>query len=141
MTIESRDANNIILDTIFDVYSVKLTRSDGGGSEQYTATAFYQSAGLYKAELTPTVAGRYTMTVNIANDYTISNPSLSTEIIGSPFTITVDSDPEKNSIETFADTHIAGNLYEMTIQSRDANNNHLDSSFDVYTVEFTPSSG
>ena len=49
MTIESRDANNIILDTVFDVYSVKLTRSDGGGSEQYTATAFYQSAGLYKA--------------------------------------------------------------------------------------------
>ena len=98
MTIESRDANNIILDTIFDVYSVKLTRSDGGGSEQYTATAFYQSAGLYKAELTPTVAGKYTMTVNIANAYTISNPSLSSEIIGSPFTVTVDSDPIKSKI-------------------------------------------
>ena len=52
------------------------------------------------AKLTPTVAGKYTVRVNISNDYTHSNPSLPTEIIGSPFTVTVDSDHKLNSIET-----------------------------------------
>ena len=78
MTIQSRDAKDINLDSTFDVYSVQLKRSDGGGSQEYTTTAVYQSAGLYKAELTPTIAGKYTMTVNIANAYTASHPLAST---------------------------------------------------------------
>lgn len=39
--------------------------------------------------MTPTIAGQYTMTVKIKNFYTDSDSSLSTEIAGSPFTVTV----------------------------------------------------
>ena len=91
--------------------------------------------------LTPSVAGRYKMTVKIANAYTAANPSLSTEIIGSPFTVTVDSDPVKSTIEIFTRDHIAGDLYTLTIQSRDRNHNPLDSTFDVYKVYLTRSDG
>ena len=89
MTIESRDANDINLDSTFDVYSVQLKRSDGGGSQEYLGSAVYQSAGLYKVKLTPTIAGQYTMTVTIANDYTAFYPSASTQITNSPFIVTV----------------------------------------------------
>ena len=101
MSIQSRDANNNILDSKNDVYRVQFTRSDGGGSQQLAATAVYQSAGLYKVELTPTIAGKYTVTVKIANAYTAADPSVPTEIIGSPFTVTVDSDPRKSTVGTF----------------------------------------
>jgi len=84
------------------------------------------SYGLYKAKLTPTIAGKYTVKVKIANAYTAADPTISTEIIGSPFTVTVDSDPRKSSIETFKKTHILGEDYTMTIQSRDAKNKKID---------------
>ena len=72
--------------------------------------------------------------MHIKNTYTAFNPSLPTEIIGSPFTVTVDSDPGKSTIETITTEHIAGELYTLTIQSRDFNKDRLDSTFDVYTV-------
>ena len=50
-------------------------------------SATYQSSGLYQAQLTPTIAGKYTVTVTMTNDYTALNPSLSTKISGSPFTV------------------------------------------------------
>ena len=81
------------------------------------------------------------MTIRIANDYTAAHPTLSTEIIGSPFAVTVDSDPGKSKIKTFTTTHLAGALYTMTVESRDANNNILDSVFDGYSVWFTRSDG
>ena len=77
------------------------------------------------------------MTVKIANAYTAADPTISTEIIGSPFTVTVDSDPRKSSIETFKKTHILVEDYRMTIQSRDAKNKKIDSKNDLYSVEFT----
>jgi hypothetical protein len=49
MTLQSRDSSGNVLDASSDVYSVQLTRSDGGGSEQLTTTAVYQSTGLYQA--------------------------------------------------------------------------------------------
>ena len=66
------------------------------------------------------------MTVKIANAYTAANPSVSTKINGSPFIVTVDSDPGKSTIETFKKTCILGKDYTMTIQSRDAKNEKLD---------------
>ena len=91
LTIQSRDGNGNPLDSTFDVYTVQLTRTDGGGTQQLTTTAVYQpaSGGIYKAFLTPTIAGRYKMTVSIANAYTTTYPSISTNIIGSPFFLTV----------------------------------------------------
>ena len=41
------------------------------------------------------------MTVQMTNAYRKFNPSLPTEIVGSPFTVYVDSDHKLNSIETF----------------------------------------
>ena len=81
------------------------------------------------------------MTVRIANDYTVAHPTLSTEIIGSPFTVIIDSDPSQSTIETFTTTHIAGELYKMTIQSRDTLGDPLDSTFDAYSVMLTRSDG
>ena len=143
LTIQSRDVNRDSLDSKFDDYTVQFTRSDSGGSQQLATTAIYQptSGGLYKAQFTPTIAGQYTVTVHIKNAYTAFNPSLPTEIIGSPFTVTVDSDPGKSTIETITTEHIAGELYTLTIQSRDFNKDRLDSTFDVYTVQFTRSDG
>ena len=77
------------------------------------------------------------MTVKITNAYTAADPTIPTEIFGSPFTVTVDSDPRKSSIETFKKTHILGEDYTMTIQSRDAKNKKIDSKNDLYSVEFT----
>ena len=57
----------------------------------------------------------------MTNKYTADHPTYPTEIRGSPFTVTVDSDPTKSTIETFTKTQIAGALYTFTIQSRDAN--------------------
>ena len=74
------------------------------------------------------------MTVNVANTYTAAHPSASTEIVGSPFTVTVDSDPGKSKIKTFTTTHIAAEIYTITIQSLDANDLILDSLLDDYTV-------
>ena len=75
MTIQSRDANDKISDSKNDVYRVQFTRSDGGGSQQLAATAVYESAGLYKTELTPTIAGMYTVTVKFENAYTAADPT------------------------------------------------------------------
>jgi len=96
---------------------------------------------MYKANITPTIAGKYTVTVKMTNSYTTSHPTVPTEITGSPFTVEVDSDPGKNSIETSTETHIAGAVYTMTIQSRDANSSPLDSTFDDYSVTFVHSGG
>ena len=96
---------------------------------------------MYKANITPTIAGRYTVTVKMTNSYTASHPTVPTEITGSPFTVAVDSDPGKNSIETPTKNHIAGAQYTMTIQSRDADNLPIDSTFDVYSVTFVHSGG
>jgi len=74
------------------------------------------------------------MTVKIANAYTAAHFSAPKEIIGSPFTVTVDSDPKQSTVKTFATTHIAGDLYKMTIESRDAKNIILDSDLDIYSV-------
>ena len=81
------------------------------------------------------------MKVKIANSYTAAHPTLAAEIIGSPFIVIVDSDPSQSTIETFTTTHIAGQPYTMTIQSRDTLGNPLDSTFDVYSVWFTRSDG
>ena len=81
------------------------------------------------------------MTVKLANAYTAADSSVSKTIFGSPFTVTVDSDPEKSTIERFTTNHKAGALYSMTIQSRDANGNISDSKDDVYSVKFTRSDG
>ena len=67
----------------------------------------------------------------MTNAYTAADPTISTEIFGSPFTVTVDSDPRKSSIETFKKNHIASTLYSITMQSRDANSEILDSKNDV----------
>ena len=120
MKIQSLDLYGVVLDATSDVYSVKFTRSDSGGSEQLTTTAVYKSAGLYETKITPTIAGKYTVTVHMSNSYTTSYPSVSTEISGSPFTVTVDSDPAKSKIKTFSTAHLAGAVYTMTIESRDA---------------------
>ena len=117
---QSRDVNQKILDSLIDVYSVQFTRSDGGGSQFFTTKSVYQAAGLYKAQLIPTIAGQYTVTVNISNAYTAAYPTLPTTIKGSPFTVTFDSDPTKSTIETFPKIQIAGAPYTFTIQSRDS---------------------
>ena len=70
----------------------------------------------------------------MTNSYTAFNPSLLTEISGSPFTVFVDSDPRLCSIETYTKNHLAGALYTVTIQSRDSLNSPLDSTFDIYSV-------
>ena len=74
------------------------------------------------------------MTVKMTNLYTATFPSVPTEIIGSPSSVTISTDPGKSTIETFTTAHIAGSLYTIRMQSRDANSNPLDSSFDVYSV-------
>ena len=89
---------------------------------------------MYEANITPTIAGKYTVIVKMTNSYTASHPTFPTEITGSPFNVAVDSDPGKNSIETSTKNHIAGALYTMTIQSRDAISNISDSKRDVYSV-------
>jgi hypothetical protein len=51
------------------------------------------------------------MTVKMTNAYTALFPSLTTEILGSPFTVTVvagNSIPGKSTVETYQTTHIAG---------------------------------
>ena len=90
MTIQSRDTSGNELTHDDDTYSITLTRSDGGGSEVLTATATHQSNGLYEATLipTPTVAGTYTMTVDLTNDYT-ARTGVATAISGTPLTVTV----------------------------------------------------
>ena len=74
------------------------------------------------------------MTVQMANLYTATFPSVSKVIIGSPSTVTISSDPKKCAIKTFTTAYIAGELYTIIIQSNDANSSPLDSTFDVYSV-------
>lgn len=90
MTIQSRDISGNVLSHNDDTYTVTLTRSDGGGSEVHTATATHQADGLYEAILspTPTVAGTYTMTLDLTNDYT-ARTGVNTAVNGTPFTVTV----------------------------------------------------
>ena len=47
--------------------------------------------------LTTSVAGKYTVTVKIANAYTAANPSVTTELNGSPFTVTC-TEPGKEPV-------------------------------------------
>ena len=55
-----------------------------------TTEAFYQSAGLYKAIEVPKVAGKYLVSVLISNSYTAAYPTISGNIKGSPFIVTID---------------------------------------------------
>ena len=138
--IEGRDANNKINVSANDVFRAQITQSDGGGSQQFAATSKYASDrdDLQSVEYISKFAGQYTVTVKLENDYTAANPSVSTEITGSPFIVTVDSDPKYCRVEKkFPKTCIQGEYYTMTFQSRDANNENLDSKNDVYTVSFT----
>ena len=60
--------------------------------------------------MTPSVAGKYTVTVKISNTYTDAFPTIPTEINGSPFTVTciepskepVPDEPKKSN-ETLTD--------------------------------------
>jgi len=82
------------------------------------------------------------VTVKLENDYTAANPSVSTEIIGSPFIVTFSSVPWYSKVEVITKTCIVGEYYMMTIQSyRDGSGTKLDSKNDVYTVEFSRSDG
>lgn len=89
MTMQSRNFVGSLLSWTDDTYTVSLVRSDGGGSEEYSATAVHQSNGLYEVTLTPLIAGDYTMTVHLTNDYTATS-GVATEISGSSFTVTVE---------------------------------------------------
>jgi hypothetical protein len=68
-----------------------------------------------------------------------------TEISGSPYTVTVNpasTDPATSSFVSAPTTHIAGEVYTNTIQSRDTFNN--DATFtttDSYSITFTRSDG
>ena len=90
MTFQSRDIAGNIMVHDDDVYSITLTRSDGGGSESLTATAVHQADGLYEATLTPTptIAGTYSLAIDLTNDYT-ARTGASTTINSSPFTVTI----------------------------------------------------
>ena len=86
------------------------------------------------------------MTVKLENDYTADNPSVSTEIIGSPLIVTFDTSPWQSKVDIITKTCIAQEYYTMTIQSRTyfaygVPSKKLDSKNDVYTVEFTRSDG
>ena len=144
--IESRDANNKINVSANDVFRAYFTQSDGGGSQQFAATSKYASDrdDLQSVEYISKFAGQYTVTVKLENDYTAANPSVSTEIIGSPFIVTFDTHPKYSQVEKITKTCIVGEYYTMTIQSRSSSGKagkKLDSKNDVYTVEFTRSDG
>ena len=87
LTMQSRDANGDSHDDLLGVdnYSVLFTRTDVGTTETYSTTAIAQGSGLYQANLSPTVAGTYQV------DVTLTNPTYTSasDIIGSPFTLTV----------------------------------------------------
>lgn len=70
MTMQSRSDAGVALGYSDDNYSVDLSRSDGGGTEQLTTTGSHTSNGRYSASMTPTIAGDYTMTVDMTNAYT-----------------------------------------------------------------------
>ena len=89
LTMQSKNGSGVSHDVTTDIYSVVFTRSDGGGSEIYSTTATYSSAGLYDASLSPTVAGTYAVTVDMTNAYTTADPSVSTVVSGSPYSLTV----------------------------------------------------
>lgn len=90
MTMQSRSDVGNALSYATDSYSVDLSRSDGGGTEQHTTVGSHTISGLYSASIaTPTIAGVYTMTVDMTNAYTALVPGIQTEVSGSPFTVTV----------------------------------------------------
>lgn len=113
LTMQSRDINGLAHDDLGrDTYSVDFTRSDGGGSETYSATAIAQGSGLYEASLSPTVAGTYTVTVTVGDAYT--GPA---EISGSPFMVTVlpgTVDPAQCSANVLS-TQVAGTSFKLTV--------------------------
>lgn len=88
MTMQSRNFVGSALSWNDDTYTATLTRSDGGGSEEYEAVATHQSSGRYSVTLTPLIAGTYTMTVHLTNTYTTES-GVDTEISGSPFSVIV----------------------------------------------------
>lgn len=85
ITIQSRDILGNVIDHSDDTYSIVFT---DGGSNTFTTTATYVSAGQYMATITPTVAATYTMTIDLTNDYT-TRTGVATGISGSPFTNSV----------------------------------------------------
>ena len=88
VTTQSRSFSGTALLWSDDTYTVTLTRSDGGGSESYSATATHQSNGLYQATLTPLIAAQYSLTVTMTNSYQVSQGS-STALSNSPQTVTI----------------------------------------------------
>lgn len=89
MTMQSRGTSSNVLAYSTDIYSVDLSQSDGLGSQQFTRTGSHTSGGIYSASMTPTIAGTYTMTVDMTNGYTVTVPGIQTEVSGSPFSVTV----------------------------------------------------
>lgn len=99
---QSRDSQGVAIDASQDIYGVTFTRSDDGDSEQYSETVSqYLSNGFYYASVTPTVASTYYVTVHMTNDYTASDPSVPTEISGSPFTVIVEPYPVSAPLSYF----------------------------------------
>lgn len=73
-----------------DVYTITMTRSDGGGTETHTATATLVADGLYTATLSPvpTISGTYSMSINLENQYT-RRTSDNQAIQNAPFTVII----------------------------------------------------
>jgi hypothetical protein len=76
--IQSRDTwDNLAIYNTADSYSIVFTRNDGLGSETLSTTAYHTSLGVYRANITPTIAATYAMVVRLSGS----------EISGSPYTV------------------------------------------------------
>ena len=100
-----------------------MTRTDGGGSEVYTATSAHESSGLYAVSLDPVIAGTYSLSVHLTNYYTTQSGT-ATEIANSPWTVTIDpgavSGPLCYTDIPESPTNEASTSYDFTISFRDA---------------------
>ena len=73
---QSRNAVGVGHDVDDDTYTVVL--SEDGGTNTFSATATHSVDGLYSASLEPTIAGDYTVTIDLTNDYTDTDASIPT---------------------------------------------------------------
>lgn len=69
LTMQSRNRSGKAIDRSDDVYSITMTRTDGGGDQIYYATATHDVGGLYSASVTPHIAGVYAVSITMTNAY------------------------------------------------------------------------
>lgn len=69
VTLKTKNSQGTLHVGTDDVFEVKLVSTDGSVPDQILLVT-YSGAGVFKATVTPTIAGTYNVEANLTNDYT-----------------------------------------------------------------------